>query len=203
MPFTEHALPAWLGHELVPHAPDEQITWHEHELLQSIEPHAPAPVHWTVHASVPQVIDPHAAAPLQSIEHANPSGQSIERPPADDVIRHCGGDAVSVQPPLHSEGQLLLPPLPAPTQYPDWHVPPVLQSAFDPHARLGVRRLTVHAASATSRSLISIGYRRVLPSDRRSPGFRCCNSAHRTSGTCSCRSPRSGRSPCSRTNWRS
>ena len=116
MPFTAHGLPAWVGHEFVPHAPAEQMTWHEQDWLQSMVPQALEPVHCTEQASVPQSIVPHAPVPLQSIVHAKPSGQVIVLPPADELILQTGGDALSVQPLVHSDGHVTLLPLPAPTQ---------------------------------------------------------------------------------------
>jgi hypothetical protein len=44
-------------------------TSHLHEDAQSIEGHAPVPVHSTSHSPGPQRIAPHDAMPLQSITH--------------------------------------------------------------------------------------------------------------------------------------
>ncbi len=78
-----------VGHVFVPQSPLAQLTWHAHELAQSIVPHAAAPWHVTMHARGPQMMSPHAPAPLQLITHSNPGGQVMSLPPDVTRMLHC------------------------------------------------------------------------------------------------------------------
>jgi hypothetical protein len=144
MPPLSQVVAPWRGQVLAPQSPTAQVTSHAQALLQLIDPHAAVPMHCTVQAAPPAPHDeilPHAWSPSHRTSQFIPFGHVMLLPPAPSTM-HVGG-FVDRSHELQGKGHV--PPLV--TQYPIWHVRPLLQSFVVSHARSSLLRCTVQADS--------------------------------------------------------